>query len=121
EKVIIFTRTRSRARKLHYVLNNKGMRTGLLSGEMPQPVRLRNFYGFKNGKYNILIATDLASRGIDVIDVNKIINFDIPRDIETYIHRVGRTGRMGRSGEAITFYTYQEIEIVKNIRKVIDR
>ncbi len=121
EKIIVFTRTRSRARKLHYVLNNKGMRTGLLSGEMPQSVRLRNFYGFKNGKYNILIATDLASRGIDVIDVNKIINFDIPRDIETYIHRVGRTGRMGRSGEAITFYTYQESEIVKNIRKIIDK
>ncbi|MEM0362836.1 MAG: DEAD/DEAH box helicase [Sulfolobaceae archaeon] len=119
DKIIIFTRTRDRARKLYYLLKDKGLKVGLLSGEMAQTVRLKNFYGFKKGKYNILVATDLASRGIDIIDVNKVINFDIPRDIETYIHRVGRTGRMGREGEAITLYTFREEEIVKKINNLI--
>ncbi|MBP1358272.1 MAG: DEAD/DEAH box helicase, partial [Sulfolobus sp.] len=108
EKVIIFTRTRERAKRLHYIIEDNGIRSGLLSGDMPQSTRLRNFYGFKKNKYNVLVATDLASRGIDVIDVNKIINFDAPRDVETYIHRVGRTARMGRKGKAVTFYTRRE-------------
>ncbi|MDT7861747.1 MAG: DEAD/DEAH box helicase [Saccharolobus sp.] len=118
EKVLIFTRTRERARRLYYILKGKGMKVGLLSGDMPQTVRLRNFYGFKKGRYNVLVATDLASRGIDIIDVNKVINFDIPRDVETYIHRVGRTGRMGRIGEAITLYTFREEEMVKRINNL---
>ncbi|AHC51393.1 RNA helicase [Sulfolobus acidocaldarius SUSAZ] len=119
DKIIVFTRTRERAKRLHYLLENKGIRNGLLSGDMPQSVRMKNFYGFKNGRYNILVATDLASRGIDVIDVNIIINFDAPRDIETYIHRVGRTGRMGRKGIAITFYTFDESNIIKRIKDLI--
>ncbi|WP_338602296.1 DEAD/DEAH box helicase [Sulfolobus tengchongensis] len=119
EKILVFTRTRDRARKLYYLLKDKGIKVGLLSGDMPQHIRLKNFYGFKKGKYNVLVATDLASRGIDVIDVNKVINFDTPRDVETYIHRVGRTGRMGRLGEAITFYTFKEVHMIKRINNLL--
>ncbi|AAK42222.1 DEAD/DEAH box helicase domain protein [Sulfolobus islandicus Y.G.57.14] len=119
EKILVFARTRDRARKLYYLLKGKGVNVGLLSGDMPQSVRLKNFYGFKKGKYNVLVATDLASRGIDIIDVNKVINFDIPRDVETYIHRVGRTGRMGRVGQAITFYTFREADMIKRINNLL--
>lgn len=118
-KVIVFTRTRERAKRLHYLVNSRGIRTALLSGDMPQSVRLKNFYGFKRGKYNVLVATDLASRGIDIIDVDEVINFDAPRDLETYIHRVGRTARMGRKGRAVTFYTYRDEDIIERVKRML--
>jgi ATP-dependent RNA helicase DeaD len=122
-KIIVFTRTKERAKMLYNSLWDLGYRASVMYGDLPQAKREQNLRLFREGKRNVLVSTDLASRGIDVIDVDLVVNFDAPRDIETYIHRVGRTGRMGRNGVAITLYTTREREIVnrmKNLSKKLE-
>ncbi|QKQ99174.1 DEAD/DEAH box helicase [Metallosphaera tengchongensis] len=117
-KTIIFTNTKIRAESLYERVSEK-LSASLLHGDMSQGARRRNLMNFRKGNSEVLISTDLAARGIDVIDVDKVINFDMPRDVETYIHRVGRTGRMGRKGTAISYYTRREQEMVSRIRAII--
>lgn len=118
EKTIVFVNTKKKVEELYEELRDD-FEISLLHGDLPQRVRLRNLSSFRRGKTNVLLSTDLASRGIDVIDVTKVINFDTPRDIETYIHRVGRTGRMGRKGIAITFYTRRDAQLILKIKDLI--
>lgn len=119
EAVLIFTRTKHRARKLGGKLAKLGYRSTSLQGNLSQTQRQKAMSGFRSGKYQILVATDIAARGIDVADVSHVINFDMPSSPETYIHRIGRTGRAERNGEAFTLFNDEEIQLVKAIRRTI--
>ncbi len=103
--VIVFTKTRESTLVVAEQLNRSGLSAIALNGDMPQKVRERAIEQLKDGQLNILVATDVAARGLDVPRVSHVFNYDLPNDSESYIHRVGRTGRAGRKGEAIIFLT----------------
>lgn len=103
--VIIFTKTKDGTVELAEQLQRRGLSAVALNGDMPQKVRERTIEQLKGGRLNILVATDVAARGLDVTRVSHVFNYDLPQDSESYIHRVGRTGRAGRKGEAIIFLT----------------
>ena len=100
---MIFTRTKRNADKLSNYLYDNKLDVDALHGDKRQSQRSRIIDGFKRGNFNILIATDVASRGLDVSDITHVINYDEPECYEDYIHRIGRTGRAGRKGYALTF------------------
>jgi ATP-dependent RNA helicase RhlE len=102
-RVIVFTRTKHRSTSLARQLADAGHRAVALNGDMPQGRRQRALEGFHRGRYRVLVATDVAARGIDVSKVSHVINFDVPDTVDAYIHRVGRTGRASETGEAYTF------------------
>lgn len=116
---IIFTRTKHRARKLAEQLSKKGRRAIALQGNMSQAQRDHAMGGFRKGNFDILVATDIASRGIDVAQVSHVVNFDMPDSPEAYTHRIGRTGRAERSGKAYTFFTHEDHEVVNDIERKI--
>jgi len=118
-RVLIFTRTKRRARFLARDLENRHYRAAALQGNMSQNQRQRAIDGFREGKYDILVATDIASRGIDVSDISHVINFDMPDTVDAYTHRIGRTGRVDQSGEAFTFVTQEDESMVRQIEKLI--
>ncbi len=103
EKVLVFGATKRVVDYLWRKLNNQGINAGSLHGDMNQAKRTRTMDGFKKGRFRILVATDVAARGIHVEDIGIIINYDEAMDAETHLHRIGRTGRMGKKGRAITF------------------
>lgn len=103
EKVLIFERTKRRCDKLGKILRREGQKVDEIHGDKTQNYRQRALEAFKNGKVDILVATDVAARGLDIKDVTHVINFHPPQDYETYIHRIGRTGRAGKTGKAYTF------------------
>ena len=100
---IVFCRTKRGAEKLAKRLHADGIECREIHGNLAQNKRDRVMKSFRSGKFDVLVATDLASRGIDVADISHIINYDIPEDPEVYVHRVGRTARMGAEGKAFTF------------------
>ena len=116
-RVLIFTRTKHRARNLARDLAKQGYRATALQGNMSQNQRQRAIDGFRNGRYDILAATDVASRGIDVSEISHVINFDIPDTVDAYTHRIGRTGRANQSGEAFTLAGEADAQMVKDIEK----
>ena len=118
-QVMIFTRTKRRARYLALDLEKFGLRVAPLQGNMSQNKRQNAIDGFRKGKYDILVATDIASRGIDVSEVTHVINFDMPNTVDTYIHRIGRTGRADNNGEAFTFCTSEDEALVKRVERVL--
>ncbi len=118
-RVMIFTRTKHRARRLAADLENARYRVAALQGNMSQNRRLQAINGFRDGKYDILVSTDLASRGIDVSEVSHVINFDMPNTVDAYIHRIGRTGRMEQRGEAFTFTLPEDEVLVRQIEAVL--
>jgi len=113
--VIVFTRTREASVQVAEQLAQSGLSAIALNGDMQQKVRERTIAQLKDGKLNILVATDVAARGLDVSRISHVFNFDLPHDSESYIHRVGRTGRMGRSGEAIIFLTRNQRHRLRSI------
>ncbi|WP_291764744.1 DEAD/DEAH box helicase [Caldivirga sp. UBA161] len=117
-KSIIFANTRERAYKLYRQLRDDGLRVLLLHGGMRQEARESALHRFRELPTGSLISTDLASRGLDIIDVSLILNFDVPRDPETYIHRIGRTARLNRRGKAITLATRDELRILNEVTKL---
>ena len=117
--ILIFTRTKSRARQLEGKLASAGFRSTSLQGNLSQSRRHEAMQGFKSGKYQILVATDIAARGIDVSGISHVINYDVPSTPEAYIHRIGRTGRAARRGEAFTLVSDEDPKLVKAIRNVI--
>jgi ATP-dependent RNA helicase RhlE len=119
ESVLIFTRTKHRAKRLDRQLNIAGYPTASLQGNLSQSRRQAALDGFKNGEFQMLVATDIAARGIDVNTISHVINFDIPETADSYTHRIGRTGRATRSGDAFTFVTPQDEAIVRSIERVI--
>ncbi|CAG8489522.1 10873_t:CDS:2 [Paraglomus brasilianum] len=119
--IIIFTRTCSETQRLALLLRNLGFPAIPLHGQMSQSKRLGALNKFKAGNRNLLIATDIASRGLDIPLVDAVINFDIPQNSKDYIHRVGRTARAGRSGKSITLVTQYDVELFQRIEQVIDK
>ncbi|HLC48729.1 MAG TPA: C-terminal helicase domain-containing protein, partial [Candidatus Norongarragalinales archaeon] len=112
---IIFVRTKRGADNLFYSLERNGMKAAVLHGNLTQSRRDRSMHDFRNLHSNILVATDIASRGIDVDDVELVVNYNLPEDAMVYAHRIGRTARMGKAGEAITFVT--NVEEMRNIQQ----
>ncbi len=118
-RVLIFTRTKYRARNLARDLKKRGYRAAELQGNMSQNQRQKSIDGFRNGKFDILAATDVAARGIDVSEISHVINFDIPDTVDAYTHRIGRTGRAHQSGEAFTFAGQADEQIIRDIEKLL--
>jgi superfamily II DNA/RNA helicase len=108
-KAVIFTRTKRAAQKLVDELGDRGFNAAAVHGDMSQEARERSMAAFKAGKKDVLIATDVAARGIDVDDVTHVINHTIPDDEKTYLHRAGRTGRAGKTGIAVTFVDWDDL------------
>ncbi len=117
--VLVFTRTKFRAKSLGEKLSRAGYRSASLQGNLSQGRRQAALNGFRSGEFQILVATDIAARGIDVSNVSHVINYDIPATPEAYIHRIGRTGRAERSGEAFTLVTQEDALMVKAINRAI--
>jgi len=117
--VLVFTRTKHRARQLDGKLAKVGYRSTSLQGNLSQARRRDAMNGFKSGKYQVLVATDIAARGIDVSNVSHVINYDMPSTPEAYIHRIGRTGRAERHGEAFTLITGEDQQMVRAIHGAI--
>ena len=115
--VIVFVRTKTATVELSEKLEARGFLSAPLNGDIAQRQRERTIERLKNGKLNILVATDVAARGLDVDRISHVINFDIPHDAEAYVHRIGRTGRAGRSGEAILFVSPRERRMLNTIEK----
>jgi ATP-dependent RNA helicase RhlE len=118
-RALIFTRTKHRARSLARDLGKQGYRVEALQGNMTQNRRQGAIDGFRGNKYDILVATDVASRGIDVADIAHVINFDVPDTADAYTHRVGRTGRVDRTGEALTLAEPDDEPIVRQIERLL--
>ncbi|MFO7634332.1 MAG: DEAD/DEAH box helicase [Caldilinea sp.] len=119
ERVLIFTRTKRRARSLAETLDKSGYRVSALQGNMAQNRRQEAINGFRGGQYDILVATDIAARGIDVAGVSHVINYDMPDTVDAYTHRIGRTGRAQLTGEAFTFTEHDDEPMVRAIEKVL--
>jgi ATP-dependent RNA helicase RhlE len=117
--VLVFTRTKHRAKSLGKKLAAAGFRSASLQGNLSQTRRQAALDGFRDGKFQILVATDIAARGIDVTQISHVINYDIPSTPEAYIHRIGRTGRATRSGEAFTLVTKEDKDMVQAINRII--
>ncbi len=119
DRVLIFTRTKHRARSLASKLALAGFRTSALQGNMSQNQRQAALDGFRKDKYDILVATDIAARGIDVSEISHVINFDMPDTVDAYIHRIGRTGRAQATGKAFTFCLPEDEGMIRDIEKVL--
>ncbi len=119
KSVLVFTRTKYRAKSLGKKLEKAGYRCASLQGNLSQGRRQAALEGFRDGTFQILVATDIAARGIDVTRVSHVINYDIPSTPDAYIHRIGRTGRATRSGEAFTFITGEDKDMVRAINQTL--
>lgn len=121
KSVIVFSRTKHGANKIAKDLNNVGIEAAAIHGNKSQNQRQLALNNFKEGSLRVLVATDIAARGIDVDELSHVINYDLPDVPETYVHRIGRTGRAGRGGVAITLCDSEELEMFRRIEKVIGK
>jgi ATP-dependent RNA helicase RhlE len=120
-QVLVFTRTKHRARKVAHQLNKAGFSAASLQGDLSQSQRQQAMDGFRNGRIKILVATDIAARGIDVTQISHVINYDMPDTADAYTHRIGRTGRMARRGAAVSLVTREDLPMVKRIERNLGR
>lgn len=118
---IIFSNTQKGCNQLTKFVNNAGYSSTVLHAGRTQDQREANLAGFKDGSYDILVATDVAARGIDVKDVQYIVNYDMPKDIEKYTHRIGRTGRAGKKGTAYGFLTMEDTDIMYDLKEMLQK
>jgi ATP-dependent RNA helicase RhlE len=116
---LVFTRTKASADELVVELKKDGLKCGIIHGDKTQANRLKTLNEFKEGKIKVLIATDIASRGLDIEELPFVINYELPSVPEDYVHRVGRTGRAGRDGVAISLIDIYEKHDIRSIEKVI--
>ncbi len=121
EHALVFTRTKRGADRVAKDLNKEGIKAEAIHGEKSQGARERALKGFKNRSIRILVATDIASRGIDVDKLSHVINYEIPEQAETYVHRIGRTGRAGSEGIALSFCAQEEVSYIRDINKLIKK
>jgi ATP-dependent RNA helicase RhlE len=115
DQALVFTRTKRGADRLAKTLTSKGVSAGSFHGDKSQSQRERCLDAFRKGGIRLLVATDVASRGIDIKELPAVFNYDMPADAETYVHRIGRTGRAGMEGHAISFRTYEDKDIERDI------
>jgi ATP-dependent RNA helicase RhlE len=120
-RALIFTRTKYRARNLARKLERQKYRVAALQGNMSQNQRQKAINGFRSGKVDILVATDIAARGIDVPDISHVINFDMPDTVDAYTHRIGRTGRALETGEAFTFSTPDDEAMIRSVEQLLGK
>ncbi|MHC4956663.1 MAG: helicase-related protein [Planctomycetota bacterium] len=118
---MVFTRTKHGANKVVKKLDFASVRAAAIHGNKSQAARERALAGFKNGDLRVLVATDIAARGIDIKELSHVINFDLPNEPESYVHRVGRTGRAGLSGSAISFCAHDERPYLRAIERLTKR
>jgi ATP-dependent RNA helicase DeaD len=118
EAMIVFVRTKQATEEVAEKLRARGFSAAAINGDVPQAVRERTIAALKDGSIDILVATDVAARGLDVERISHVVNYDIPHDPESYVHRIGRTGRAGRSGTALLFVSPRERHLLKSIEKV---
>ena len=119
ESVLVFTRTKRGAKQVAIKLGEAGFRATSLQGNLSQNKRLSAMNGFRDGSLQILVATDIAARGIDVTRISHVINYDMPSTVESYIHRIGRTGRADKEGEAYTLTTQEDSLLIRKIERVM--
>src|SRR5215217_626967 len=117
EAMIVFVRTKQATEEVAERLRSRGFSAAAINGDIPQAQRERTIAALKNGSVDILVATDVAARGLDVERISHVLNYDIPHDPESYVHRIGRTGRAGRSGQALLFVSPRERHMLKSIEK----
>ncbi len=117
--VLVFTRTKHRAKRLSEVLSRAGYGSTSLQGNLSQERRQAALNGFRSGEFQILVATDIAARGIDVSNVSHVVNYDVPATPEAYIHRIGRTGRAEQTGKAFNLVTSDDSVIVRSINRIL--
>jgi len=120
-KAIVFVKTREKLEQLVGELYSQGIKTIWLRGEMPQDKRMRSLENFHLGKADILVATDVAARGLDVADVSHVINYDMPYSPDIYVHRIGRTGRAGKDGVAISLVEAHDIAMVGKVERYTEQ
>jgi ATP-dependent RNA helicase RhlE len=119
DSVIIFTRTKHRTEDIAQRLKREGFKATSLQGDLSQQRRQSALDGFRNGRYKILVATDIAARGIDVLQISHVINYDMPDNIDDYIHRIGRTGRVDKKGDAFSLITKTDQPFVQTLERVL--
>ncbi|WOO39398.1 DEAD/DEAH box helicase [Rubellicoccus peritrichatus] len=119
ELSLVFSRTRHGARKLAEKLNRKGIRADAIHGDKTQAARQKTLDRFRDGRTPVLVATDVAARGIDVKNITLVINFDLPQEADNYVHRIGRTARAGESGRAVSFCSGQELPLLRDVERLI--
>ena len=117
--ILLFCRTKHKARKITIAIRNMGYSAAEIHSDRSLNQRREALQGFKLGKYKVLVATDIASRGIDVVGIELVVNYDLPQDAQNYVHRIGRTGRAGHKGHAISFATPDQSRDVRDIEKLI--
>jgi ATP-dependent RNA helicase RhlE len=118
ERVLVFTRTKHRADKVALMLNKNRISANAIHGGKSQNQRTTSMNNFKSGRLQVLVATDIAARGIDIDDITHVINFDLPNEPESYVHRIGRTGRMGADGNAYSFCAADERNFLRSIERL---
>jgi ATP-dependent RNA helicase RhlE len=121
DRVLVFTRTKSRADMLETILERMGIRVVVMHADRAQKARQSALEDFRAGKVDVLIATDIVARGIDISDITHVINYDVPENPEDYVHRVGRTGRAGAEGYAVTFVGPDEIVTLREIEYMLGK
>jgi len=121
DRVLVFTRTKHGADRVARDVTKAGIQAEAIHGNKSQNARVRALDNFKSSKTRVLVATDIAARGIDVDDLNHVINFELPNEPETYVHRIGRTGRAGASGTALSFCDAEETSYLVSIQKLISK
>jgi len=119
QSVMVFANRRDQVRRLHERLERAGIRCGILSGEIPQQKRTRTLEGFRRGEFQVLVATDVAGRGIHIEGVTHVVNFTLPEDPEDYVHRIGRTGRAGAAGTSISFACEDDAFLLAGIEELL--
>jgi ATP-dependent RNA helicase RhlE len=119
DRVLVFTRTKQRADLVEQILARMGIKIGVMHADRNQKQRQRALEDFRAGKVDVLIATDIIARGIDISDISHVINYDVPENPEDYVHRIGRTGRAGASGYALTFVGPDEITQLREIEYML--
>jgi len=120
ESVLVFTRTKHRAERVAQQLVRSGYRVTSLQGNLSQNQRQTALDGFRNGSIKILVATDIAARGIDVLSISHVVNYDMPESTDDYIHRIGRTGRVDKNGDALTFVTGADADKILALERILD-
>jgi ATP-dependent RNA helicase RhlE len=121
DTVLVFARTKHRADRLGRMLDSAGHRVAVLHGGRTLPQRRAALEGFRRGSYRVLVATDIAARGIDVANIGHVINYDVPNSPEDYVHRIGRTARMRTTGRATTFVTFEDQDQLRAIERLLGR
>ena len=120
KSVLVFTRTKHRAERINRHLRDLGFKSASLQGNLSQSRRDAALQGFRTGSIKILVATDIAARGLDIRSISHVINYDMPENTDAYIHRIGRTGRVNDIGDALTFVTNEDKGMVNSIERILN-